>query len=37
MAYLKSEYAEPGGRVAIDLGKVRAEADICALPIYTRP
>lgn len=36
MAYLKSEHAEPGGRVAIDLGKVRVEAQICALPIYKR-
>ena len=36
MAYLESSRAEPGGHVQIDLGRARAEAEICALPFYKR-
>lgn len=36
MAYVESSRAEPGGRVQIDLGRARAEAEICALPFYKR-
>lgn len=36
MAYVKSEHAEPGTKLVIDLGRSRVDAEICALPFYKR-
>lgn len=37
MAYIKSEHAEPGTHLQVDLGRTRVDADVCSLPFYKRP